>query len=389
MTTPPTTPQSAPPDEPLTQHHAVPTDDLRVMRPISEDARAAAEALTDDDLDIVATGSGPTQRLWRWINGALNAIASPFEKLVESLRRYLVRWPVLAAFYARYRRVMDEAHRQRASLAASGAAFWLIIAIFPAMIAAVNVFGLFMEPAEVARALQGMSDSFSGTFGADMAEHLQGVAAASNRSLSVGLLVSVVLWLWSVSAGAAAMTRAIRQSYGLRALTFVEIRRRGMLAAVCVLVILGIGIGFAALEATIVEWADRLWVGYASAVVDIVAVLAFVVGLVLGLYRLAIGKRIRWKPLAPGVVFATVGLILLTIGYSSFLSVLSERYADVYGAVTGTVLTLLLAYFAVYVVLIGAIINAQNLADMRERNVRSAVPQPRRSSQDGPRLSQH
>lgn len=373
MTTPPPT---APPTSPTADSAE---DDLRVMRPISLDAAAAAEALTDEDLGIIATGSSRSQRMWRWINGVLNAIAAPVERVVAGLRGFLVRWPVLARLYQRYRRVMDEAHRQRASLAASGAAFWLIIAIFPAMIAAVNVFGLFMEPAEVARALQGMSDSFSGTFGADMADHLQGVAAASNRSLSIGLLVSVVLWLWSVSAGAAAMTRAIRQSYGLRALTFVEIRRRGMLAAVFVLAILGLGIGFATLEATIVEWADRLWVGYASAVVDIVAVLAFVVGLVLGLYRLAIGRRIRWRPLAPGVLFATIGLIVLTIGYSAFLSMLSERYADVYGAVTGTVLTLLLAYFAVYVVLIGAIINAQNLADMRVRNVGSAVPQPRKA----------
>jgi len=354
-----------------------------VLRPISEDARAAAEALASDDLDVVASGSSRTQRLWRRINDGLNAITTPVDRTLEVLRGFLGRWPRLAAFYVRYRRVMDEAHRQRASLAASGAAFWLIIAIFPAMIAAVNVFGLFMEPAEVARSLQGMSDSFSGTFGADMAEHLQGVAAASSRSLSMGLIVSVVLWLWSVSAGAAAMTRAIRQSYGLRALTFVELRRRGMLASLCVLVIFGVGIGFAALESSIVEVADRLWLGYASAVVDLMVVLGFVVLLVLGLYRLAIGRRIRWQPLAPGVIFATLGLILLTIGYSLFLSSLSERYIDVYGAVTGTVLALLLAYGAVYVVLLGAIINAQNLADMRTRSESesageaAALPQPR------------
>lgn len=286
---------------------------------------------------------------------------------------------------------MDEAYRQQAALAAAGAAFWLVISVFPAMIAAVNVFGLVVEPTQVVSGLYGMTDTISGGFGKDVARQLEQVAAVNNRALSIGLVVSVAVSLWSMSAGLAALTRAIRQAFGLRPLTFLELRRRSYVAALFVVVVLGIGIAFAAAEAVIVDVADRAWLGWAVTLLDLPAAIVVVAFAVTALYRLAIGKRIKWRPLVPGVVFATVGLIAIGIGYSTFLDFFTERYSAVYGAVAGTVLALLLAYIAVYVVVLGAIVNAQHLADQRAHDLSTAgsdphettdIPPPRSGADD-------
>ena len=49
------------------------------------------------------------------------------------------------------RAVMREQAQEQVGLAASGAAFWLIISAFPTAIAAVSVFGLVVSPGDVAR----------------------------------------------------------------------------------------------------------------------------------------------------------------------------------------------------------------------------------------------
>ena len=51
---------------------------------------------------------------------------------------------------------MREQTAEQVGLAASGAAFWLVITILPAAIAAVSVYGLVVSPQQVARNLSGL-----------------------------------------------------------------------------------------------------------------------------------------------------------------------------------------------------------------------------------------
>lgn len=350
-----------------------PHHDLSLPQVVTDDSRAAAEVLSAGDPTVVDPGASLLIRATRRLSRFSEGLRKPLARGRTGAQDRLQHWPWLAAVVARYRRIMGEAQRQQAALAAAGGAFWLIISVFPAMIAAVMVFGLVVDPAQVVTSLNGLTDTWSGGFGADVTTQLTKVASAGDRSLSVGLIVSVTLSLWSASAGLAALTRAIRQAFGLRPLTFVEVRRRSMVGAVFVVVMLGMAVTFAAVEASLIEWADRLWVGWVAVFLDLPVAIVFLAFMITALYRLAIGKRIKWRPLIPGVLFATVGLLAIGIGYSAFVDYFTSRYADVYGAVAGTILALLLAYVAVYFVVLGAIINAQYLADQRSRLLARSV----------------
>jgi Virulence factor BrkB len=218
----------------------LPGEEIALPSLVTADAQAAAAMLQANDPEIVDAGPSRTAGLWRAWDRLLSMVRAPITSVRERLFALMARWPAAAAFVAGYQRVMDEAHRQRASLAASGAAFWLIISLFPAMIAVVNVFGLILEPGEVAKAVQGVTGGvLAGSYGQELSRELQEVASNSNRSLSLGLVISIFLSLWSVSAGTAAMTRAIRQAYGLRALTFTELRRRSLAAALVAVIMIG------------------------------------------------------------------------------------------------------------------------------------------------------
>src|SRR5690349_7887975 len=118
-------------------------------------------------------------------------------------------------------RVLREQSSERIGLAASGAAFWLVISAFPTTVAVVSIYGLFVSPQRVANDLGGLASGVPGSLGSLISEQLRRVVAADQRRLSVGLVVSLVLALWSASTGVRNLDGAVRAAYRLPAQRFV------------------------------------------------------------------------------------------------------------------------------------------------------------------------
>jgi membrane protein len=81
------------------------------------------------------------------------------------------------------RAVMREQAQERVGLAASGAAFWMIISAFPTAIAAVSIFGLVVSPDDVAKDLAGLADAGPSSLGSIVTDQLQRVAAGDHVGL--------------------------------------------------------------------------------------------------------------------------------------------------------------------------------------------------------------
>jgi len=332
----------------------------------------AQEAMGNDDkLVALDAGSEPASpepsKPNGPIAGAVSGIKSlsllPVRLMARVIDHYADRNEKFAEFVEFMKQVDEAQGKQRTGLAASGAAFWLVIALFPAMIAVVNLFGLFIPPAKVATAISSLTSSVSGTVSKALTGQLQDVAAGSHRSVSIALVISLFLSIWSVSAGASSLVTAIRFSYGLRPLSWVEGKKRALAGAVIAI----LGIGLAALllvaEAEFLRGKHAVVIGLISALTDIPIVIGCLALTIAGVYRLAIGKRTQWRRLTSGVAFSTGGLILLALGYGAFLAYSRERYSAVYGGVAGLVFALFLAYLAMHIVLIGAVINAQRMVN--------------------------
>ena len=101
---------------------------------------------------------------------------------------------------------------ERISLAAAGAAFWLVISAFPTAIAVVSVYGLFVSPGRVASDRGALASGVPGSLGALLTEQLRRVAATDHAHLSLGLAVSLVLAIWSASSGFNNLEMCIRDS---------------------------------------------------------------------------------------------------------------------------------------------------------------------------------
>ncbi|HTD49050.1 MAG TPA: YihY/virulence factor BrkB family protein [Acidimicrobiia bacterium] len=260
------------------------------------------------------------------------------------------------------RQVLQEQAEEQVGLAASGAAFWVVIAILPTAIAAVTIYGLAVSPETVADSLAGVARNGPQSLGATFAQQLQKVAAADSGGLTVGLVASVVLALWSASAGVYGLQRAIRAAYGLEPEGYVRARGRALLGTVVVVFSLGAAASIPTLAAILTRSAP-LVVVVVAAVPTFVAVTAAIIG---GLYRFSVGRQLGFRGLLPGSLLASVCFTVVLGGFALYLR-FSTRYTAVYGALAGTVIGMIGTYLGVYAVLLGAVLNAQLAAAQTER----------------------
>jgi membrane protein len=88
-----------------------------------------------------------------------------------------------------------------------------MLAIFPAIIALVTIYGMVADPAQVESQVGGFAKSLPS--GADqlLTEQLKNVVNAGQQSLSIGLALSLLAVLWSVSSGVQGLVKALNVVY--------------------------------------------------------------------------------------------------------------------------------------------------------------------------------
>jgi membrane protein len=95
--------------------------------------------------------------------------------------------------------------RDNLSLVAAGVAFYAMTAIFPAIAVFVSIYGLFSDPATVQDQIASLSSLLPAASLKLLTDALQTYASKSNLSLSLALVISFVLALWSAKAGVSSL----------------------------------------------------------------------------------------------------------------------------------------------------------------------------------------
>ena len=96
-------------------------------------------------------------------------------------------------------RVKNEMRDDHSSLSAAGVAFFGFLAFIPGLAALVSVYGLLADPDDVADRVESMAAALPTDAKELLVDQLSRLASRSPSSLSVGLVISVVIALWSAS----------------------------------------------------------------------------------------------------------------------------------------------------------------------------------------------
>jgi len=262
--------------------------------------------------------------------------------------------------FAVLKRVKAEVKDDNVSLLAAGVAFYAMLAIFPAVIAVVTLYGMVADPAQVEKRVGELTRSLPA--GADqlLTSQLTNVVNAGRQALSIGLVISLLALLWSVSSGVQGLIKSLDVIYDEKETRgFVKLRGLSLLLTLGSIVVAVISL---ALITVFPSAIDRLDLGQAGQVAASVA--RWVVLAVLVLVALAVVYRWgpdranpHWRWLSIGAVVALVLWLLGSAGFSSYVDNFG-KYNQTYGALAAVIILLLWLYLSAFAVLLGAEVDA-------------------------------
>jgi membrane protein len=274
-------------------------------------------------------------------------------------------------------RVWAQVGEDNISIVAAGVAFYVLLALFPAITAFVSLFGLFADPDQVQAQFANLKGIIPDDAWSLLNDQLTAVASARPASLGISAVVALVIALWSAGAGVRAMMTALNIAYN-------EHEKRGSFRFYATAFLFTIGLallGMVALGVIVIVPVLLSLIdlgGIAQALVRLVPwlVLAAFVAIALGvLYRYGPSRsepKARW--VSSGAILATAlwigASLLFTIYVANFGS-----YNETYGALGAVVILLMWLWISAFIVLLGAEVNAE-MEHQTERDTTTGRPKP-------------
>ncbi len=259
-------------------------------------------------------------------------------------------------------RVKDEVGSDNLSIVSAGVAFFALLAIFPGITALVTLYGLVTDPAQVEPQLAPLRDLLPANAFDIIASQTRQVASAATSSLSLGLVVSLSLAIWSANAGTKSMITALNIAYGehekrgffvlnlwslaftVAAILFMIVALTVVAAVPAVQAAAGTGGGMLASVLLALRW---------------VVMAALVMAALALLYRYAPSRRsARFQWVSAGAIAATLFWLLASIGFSLYVRYFGS-YDKTFGSLGAVVILLMWFYLSTFVICIGAELNAE------------------------------
>lgn len=260
------------------------------------------------------------------------------------------------------KRAWAEQKEDNIGLIAAGVAYYAFTALFPALIAAVTLYGLVADPAQVAEQTRSLTDQLPADAASLITTQLTTVAEGSGGALGVGLVVSVLAALFSASGGVGNLIKAINIAYDEEETRkFLKLRGLALLLTLGAVLFVVVAVGLIAVLPVVLDNIGLGGIGTALALVlRWVGLVAFMMVALAVLYRYAPDRdapKFSWVGL--GAIVATLLWIVGSAAFSFYVSNFGS-YGKTYGALAGVVVLLLWFYLTAFIVLLGAEINSES-----------------------------
>ena len=243
------------------------------------------------------------------------------------------------------------------TLVAAGVAFYAFLALIPALVAFISIYGLVANPANVTRQVKDIASAQPKAVQDFFVYQLTSIINANRAGVSLTLIVAIAVALWSASGGMAALVTGIHVAEERdQPKSFVKKRGTALLLALGAIVFLGVVIF---VIAALPPLLSKAGLGSGGRVVlgvlrwpILAAVLVVGIGL---LYRFSVkdGPRGWLGIVTPGAVVAMVGWLIVSALFAVYTANFSS-YSKTYGALASIVVLLLWLWLGCLLVLLGA-----------------------------------
>jgi len=288
---------------------------------------------------------------------AIAAQADPAEKGVG---RPSAAEPPVKRAWVYLRRLQQDMSDDNLTLVAAGVAFYSMLALFPAIIAMVTVYALVADAQQAQEQLEPVLSALPAEARNLIVPRLSQTVDASDGGLTLGLAASLLATLWAASGGMQALMTGINIIYGVKeSRNYVRLKGTALGLTLGALVAAAVAIGLVAAFPVVLDW---LGLDPATAVAA-QALRWFTLLVLIGtglsvMYRFGPAPHCaRWQWISPGNVTAVALWLVVSLGFSLYVSSF-HSYNKTYGTLAAVIVLLMWLYLSAVVVLLGAEIDA-------------------------------
>jgi membrane protein len=259
-------------------------------------------------------------------------------------------------------RVWNQSWLDNIGLVAAGVAFYGFLALVPLLGILVLTYGVFAQPDTVIQHVMTMLRILPPDVVELVGQLLMNAVQSSEQTSGLGILLALLIALYAGGNGAGAVMTALNISYE-------EKEKRSLLRfylTAFAITLAAVLIALVALASISAITALEELLPSASGAVLATGKLGLYLGMLLlasavaaTLYRFGPSReKAQWQWLTPGSIFTAIVWLLLAVGFSFYVTRLTD-YNATYGSIAAIVMLLTWMYLSAYVFLFGAELNAE------------------------------
>lgn len=244
---------------------------------------------------------------------------------------------------------------------AAGLSYYALLAVFPAALAAVSIYGIAADPVVLENQITELTEALPEETADFIGAQLTDIVAGSSGSLGLVGALTILAALWSASAGTKALITGINYAYDVPETRKFLALRLAALGITFGIIVFGLAaattVGFLPQILSAVGMEDT-----AATLINIVRWPFVLLVVVLGLgalYKLAPDRpwnMTRW--ISIGAVTAAVLWLLATLGLSVYVNNFGD-FGATYGTLAGLIVLMLWFFVSGLIVLVGAELNSE------------------------------
>lgn len=274
-------------------------------------------------------------------------------------------------------RVWSEITEDRVTLIAAGAAFYLLLALFPAMAAFVSLYGFVADPSNIAEQVAFLGGVLPSGGMELIQNQLESLVTQDSSALSFSFVFAFLISFWSANNGVKTLFEALNVAYeenekrsfvwlNLVAFTFTL---GAMVMGILMIAVVGVIPAILSIV-NLSQFSEQL-----IAVGRWALMLVLIVFGVSLLYRYGPSRETaKWRWISWGSGLATVVWIVASIGFSYYLQNFAN-YNATYGSLGAVIGFMLWAWISVVILIVGAEINAE-MEHQTARDSTTGDPKP-------------
>lgn len=283
--------------------------------------------------------------------------------------RRLPRWRTL-------RKALDVATSDQISLVSAGCAFYAMLALFPAISLCISFYGLWFDLRTIEPQLALLNRLLPEDSYELIANRVQELVARAPSRPGLGTLIGGVIGLWSASAGIRGLLGALNLAHGqAEQRSAWAFYGTALLITLAAILAVTIGLGFLVALPTVVKL-------FGLPARDALLVRAASFALLLCSVQLAIATLYRFGPARPpphwrlfstGSLTATSLWAIASVAFSLYVTRFAA-YDAAYGALGAAIALLTWLYVSVYLILLGAELDAAISRYEKKRAASAELP---------------